>query len=323
MKKNITFLFFSILIISQHTDAALTEKILSIEVNKSSIVNNNLILLKDIAKISGDDNNIVNNVEKICIGYSPLIGKIKVINPSELLIKLAQQGITSFNTDVSLPQNIVVTRGSQLLKKEEIVEDFKLFFQNNLGRESIYQLKELKGAKDILLPEGKLDKQFELIKGLNSENTIPVFLTINVNDTKVATLQLAADVSFLEEAIVATRSIGKDDIINGSDLYIEKREMKTHEKNIFRNIMDVVGLKANCVISKGETIKSDMVRKVPLVKKGDRVLISASSSELKICTVGEILDQGNLGELVRVINVDTHKVIKGKVINNKSIQVEF
>ena len=61
----------------------------------------------------------------------------------------------------------------------------------------------------------------------------------------------------------------------------------------------------------------------PLVKRGDMVVIVAEAEGLKVTAIGEVKSAGRLGERVKVVNLDSDKRLSARVMDNKTVKVEF
>ena len=101
--------------------------------------------------------------------------------------------------------------------------------------------------------------------------------------------------------------------------------------------MDVTSLPANAVLAlddiKGQrarrnigprtVLRKDQIEFPPAVKKGDRVLIVAQSGGLRITTTGEVKNAGKVGDRIRVQNLDSNKTLFARVIDARTVQVDF
>jgi flagellar basal body P-ring formation protein FlgA len=61
----------------------------------------------------------------------------------------------------------------------------------------------------------------------------------------------------------------------------------------------------------------------PMVKRNDRVSIVAESGSLRITAMGEVRESASRGERVKVVNLGSNKEIFARVVDPKTVQVEF
>jgi flagella basal body P-ring formation protein FlgA len=76
-------------------------------------------------------------------------------------------------------------------------------------------------------------------------------------------------------------------------------------------------------LEEGETILAHMVRKIPLVKNGDRILIVADKGSLHVTAPGVVRQNGFKNDTVRVENLQSRKIILGTVIDSRTVQINF
>ena len=76
-------------------------------------------------------------------------------------------------------------------------------------------------------------------------------------------------------------------------------------------------------IKKDTCIKEWMLEKPLVVKRGDMITILAESGNLRVTVRGRVLVKGHMGELIRVQNSMSKKIIYARVINNSTVSVDF
>ncbi len=62
-------------------------------------------------------------------------------------------------------------------------------------------------------------------------------------------------------------------------------------------------------------IRGDQLEIAPLVRRGDRVTITVRSKGLQIVTSGKAKQDGQLGEMIRVMNLESKKNVYAEVVN--------
>ena len=60
-----------------------------------------------------------------------------------------------------------------------------------------------------------------------------------------------------------------------------------------------------------------------LVKRNDVVQMVTNIGELKVVTHGEAMEDGRLGQLIRLRNVDSSRVVHGRVVDRAVVEVDF
>ncbi|HNQ02925.1 MAG TPA: flagellar basal body P-ring formation chaperone FlgA, partial [Syntrophales bacterium] len=86
---------------------------------------------------------------------------------------------------------------------------------------------------------------------------------------------------------------------------------------------EAVGKKATAGLNAGTEITRQMLRSAPVVKKGEVVRIVLESGPMTISAVGLCQEDGGRGDLIRVQNVSSKKIIFARVMGTALVRVDF
>jgi flagella basal body P-ring formation protein FlgA len=85
----------------------------------------------------------------------------------------------------------------------------------------------------------------------------------------------------------------------------------------------VIGKRTKRAIDPNLPLKLNFLEVPPLVRRGDLVTIVAESDTLKITTQGIVSENGCKGEMVRVINTNSRKDVYARVVDSRTVAVDF
>lgn len=88
-------------------------------------------------------------------------------------------------------------------------------------------------------------------------------------------------------------------------------------------LQDLVGTKARREIRQGSVLVDDMFERPQLVRSGQMVTVKLVSGDLTIVTQGLAVSNGSSGQLITVINPDTHKNYLAKVVAADTVEVKL
>jgi flagella basal body P-ring formation protein FlgA len=146
---------------------------------------------------------------------------------------------------------------------------------------------------------------------------------INMNGKPWQTIDAVADVSASIDAVVPTRVIQIDSVIDAEDVTVHRIKLTDLDHQLITNVKDVIGKSAARPLQTNNPIRLGMVKKPYVVRKGDRVSIEASHGGLSIQAVGVTKSSGELGQSVTVANVDSGKELRAKIVGPGAVRVEF
>lgn len=132
-----------------------------------------------------------------------------------------------------------------------------------------------------------------------------------------------ADVSVSIDAVVPTRIIQIDSVIEAEDVAVHRVKLTDLDHQLITNVRDVIGKSAVRPLQTNNPIRLGMVKKPYAVRKGDRVSIEATHGGLSIQVVGLAKSSGELGQTATVANVDSGKELRAKIVGPGAVRVEY
>jgi flagella basal body P-ring formation protein FlgA len=146
---------------------------------------------------------------------------------------------------------------------------------------------------------------------------------IDVNGAPWRTIDAVADVSASIDAVVPTRVVQIDSVIEAEDVAVHRVKLTDLDHQLITNVNDVIGKSAARPLQTNNPIRLGMVKKPYAVRKGDRVSIEARHGGLSIQVVGLAKSNGELGQTATVANVDSGKELRAKVVGPGAVRVDF
>jgi flagellar basal body P-ring formation protein FlgA len=282
------------------------------------------IQLGKIARIDGDDAGLVRELEALVIGRSPLPGKSRSLEGAAILLRLKQSGIDLARIELQIPPEVQVSRGAVEVSRESIEQMVKAFVQQQFaGKNQAMTIKEIRGAEPVLLPKGSLSHQVTAPRNTALAGSLPLTVTLKVNDEIEKRVMVTAVVEVLVNALVTTRPLGRFKPIEESDVEVRPVDVAGLPSDYIAEPEAVLGKRTRRLIDANTVLRPDLVESQPIVKRGDRVRIIFESAGMRITAVGEVKQKGCLGERIPVTNLDSNKVIQARVVDTQTVKIDF
>lgn len=151
--------------------------------------------------------------------------------------------------------------------------------------------------------------------------TIPV--TILVNKNPVHRVQVSGEVEVYTDVLCAKRGLKKGDLIKAEDLVVTRRPLSRLHGEPITEIADAVGMELKRGLRSGQIIRKRDLKRPFLVRRGQLVTVIARSPHVLITLPGRAQDSGAKGEVIRVKNLSTKKVLLAEVKGPKTVEVVF
>lgn len=142
-------------------------------------------------------------------------------------------------------------------------------------------------------------------------------------DQPVWKIYVSIKAKISHQVVVAKDTIFRNQLIQPSQLKLEKRGVKRSQRYIFTRIDDVAGKQAKRNINLGSTIVANQLKAPLLVKRRQKVTILAENQILQVKMQGIALKNGKQNDLIKVRNINSNKVIEGIVVSQGVVRVNF
>jgi len=214
--------------------------------------------------------------------------------------------------------------GYQSISDATFREIFRDYLCHHLGKEKPdIVLSKLKVIGKKSVPAGKIHFQlFQKDKRRLTGYTRLVAI-VSVNGVVKNNVKLSGWVDVFESVVCARRNLKKGEITEEGDFYLARKNISHLSSKILTDIGKPVGLMVKHTIKKDTCIKGWMLEKPLIVERGDMIIILAESANLRVTAPGRALVKGHMGELIRVQNSMSKKIIYARVINNSTVNVDF
>lgn len=295
---------------------------LSIRGRSFSQVRDKEICLKDIAEIHGPES-VVQRLKNLKITYSPHPGKKRRIPGSMIEAKIRSEKTSSREQwDVVIPQTVMVERAYQDVPEAELKKLFYGFIEKKAQGKS-FRIRDIsiKGDRKLALGKMRLDVDDRNIRDIEGRVSLTVLARVPSEQSRK--IYLSGWVDVFDQVVCASRDIARGELIVENDLSLDRKNLSKIPGDVLRETDAAAGTLARSHIEKGRCLRSSMIEQAPLVRKGDVVKIIAQSGLLTVVTTGVSKEDGVLGEQIQVENSTSNKMVAGRVVDAKTVEVVF
>lgn len=316
MKTKAYFLAIGILLNITILPAQAVEIILKEKVTVSS----SDIFLGDIAEIYGAPSDASPELKKLYIGKSPLLGRSKVYKQDYLKMRLASQREIQLKgaEEVSITTTYQVLDLSKLKNK---VKDYLMKCVGNVQEE--IEIEFYRIPKEVILPKGEVEL-FVGFKGAPPRlaGNIYVPVRIDISGKKYKVVEIGVKIRRFSKIVVVNKDLTRNHILDKSDITLALRETTFLPSDVIKNIDLVFNKKLTQNLRKDMVLCKRWIKIPPLVKRGQRVDILVQMKNVLIKTEGLVQEEGIVGELIKVRNISSKKIVQARIAGEKIVIVE-
>ncbi|MDR7121093.1 flagellar basal body P-ring formation chaperone FlgA [Rheinheimera soli] len=196
-------------------------------------------------------------------------------------------------------------------------------FARQLGAEG-----KIKQEVELTLPGG-LDKQGRCnqldISRSNSQKAPwgRVSYSLNCKDKASWQSRATARVRVWLPVVVANRAIQKDEVLTEAMLGTRLTELSQSKLSVELKVAALVGMQTKRRIQAGQVISRHVLEHKLLVEKGSHVLIRVQAEGFEASTKGVALENGQLGQRIKVQNLSSGTVLEVDVVAEATVQSIF
>ena len=215
-------------------------------------------------------------------------------------------------------------QGYQVLKEAKFREAFQQYLCRRLGKErSDIAVSKFKVSANKAVPAGKVGFQLFQKDQRRLQGNVRLIAVVSVKGNVINKVTLSGWVDVFELVVCAARNLKRGEAITKDDVYVTRKNISHLKPNYLTAMNQAIGLMAKHNVKADACIKDWMLKKMPVVDRGDLVTILAESAGLRLTVPGRVLMKGYDGELVKVKNLMSKRDIYAKVVDNVTVMVDF
>ncbi len=197
------------------------------------------------------------------------------------------------------------------LTKERLEDAIRSYIQNHYKDVRIKRIY-------VEVPKGITGYRLHIAPSSQSFSHIYLNITIDADNERLAR-RASVQIERYAKVPVAVRDIPRGALIHPEDITYQKKRI-TNASQLRSMPQSIVGSVARSPIHSGAVIKPYMVTPDYAVKKHKNVKILYQKGAIRIELLGLALDNGNIGDTVRVKNLSSNKVLQCKVLQSGVVQ---
>jgi len=186
-----------------------------------------------------------------------------------------------------------------------------------------WQLGVVQLSGDPTVPAGALDIAVSHGTGVELVGPTVLHLRVSGADGSIRRLRVTAVIERDTQVVLATRNLSRGDTVAEGDVVAEYRSLRSLPRDNVSRVDAAVGKQVVRPIAAGAVVRSGLLTEVTVVSRGAQVVLVAAQGGLRITTPGIAKEDGAAGEIVRVVNSTSGKVVNGRVIDAETVEVMF
>lgn len=123
--------------------------------------------------------------------------------------------------------------------------------------------------------------------------------------------------------VVTKKPINHKSILTEEDLVLDTRPLSRLPQDVVLDIKSLIGKQLKSTLKAGTVLRECYVEEPISIKNNSLVEIVAKNEKLIVKAKGKALQSGRVGEIIKVQNLSSKKVLVGKVVSASEVEVNF
>jgi flagella basal body P-ring formation protein FlgA len=208
---------------------------------------------------------------------------------------------------------------AQVVSGQEMIDTANNAIRQYTGAEPDISVLSLGTVRDAAVPDGNLEITASLPSGVRYNMPTLVYININVDGQLAARNILRFEVRLYQNVVVAARNLAINNVLHAEDVRYERLDTGRLPAGFLTSLDKAVGMQVVNFVRPGAVLTNFSLRKPIIIKRGSTVNIVARSGGLEVSTVGVAMQDGILGQIIRVQNANSHRFISGKVLDEDNV----
>ena len=296
---------------------------INIFIPEQVFVNKAQLTLGDIAEIIGADNAKVETLKKVNLGSAPSPGSRMVLNNELLGMRISAASLNYNDVTWYIPDNITIIAKSQTISGQELLVTAQNYIKSNIPQAiTDYTIENVNLPQDLLIREGTVTLKPVLPYGVRYNAPTNVFINVMVDDVLVKKVELRFNVKRYEQVVVLTNPLMPNQIITGADLAIVRMDISKIPQGYINDINKIIGKVVLRVLAAETVLNTGMLYNPIIINKASTVEIVYQNNGIEVRAVGTALQDGREGEMIRVQNEVSKKIISGLVLDKNTVLIK-
>ena len=295
-----------------------------IELKNEAVVDGPGLALADVATVSDAEPEFAAKLLAIDLGPAPWPGTRHRVDGIVVRLRLYQNHIDPRNVSVDATAGCDVTTRPLAISSDRI---------SQLAREHLaaqirwpasdVEIEMTSEPRDYVVPAGcgRDVMKAKIVSGNRLSGPVEVAVSIVVAGKTRFKVPVGFYVRLYKDVVTTTAAVGRNDTLAADNVKLKRTDVTTNSDDLVTDLAKVLGQRTTQPLAADTALTRRMFVAPPVVRRGDVVRIVYRLKGLVVSVQGEVRQNGAEGDRIRVVNIDSGRVLVGVVVDSKTVVV--
>ena len=146
---------------------------------------------------------------------------------------------------------------------------------------------------------------------------------VSCRSSKPWKLYVPVNIKIFNQVLTTNNYLPRGTVIKADDLTFTDKDLSVLGRGYFTEYDNVVGKVVKQDIMTGSIINPNHISNPKIIRRGEGVTILASADGFEIRMKGKALMDGTAGDLIKVKNLKSKRIVEGKVLSSGVVKILF
>lgn len=293
----------------------------TIDISGVAEVRHGQIRLGDVARLRGFDRETASRLASVDLGPAPVVGTGRLL-PRAFLKSALDAAEVPPATRIRLPERLEVSRASEILSGRLISQEVEAKLRTALPAGVELASVRVPLLSDLKVPAGAA-REIRIEGPVDPQAPVVVDVIVRDGDALVRSQRVSVRLETVTSVLVAADELQRGQTVGRAEVRALRLPEGQVPDDAIRSLDEVDGGSLRRALKAGEPLTRRVVELPPLVRRGERVTLLAEAAGMRLTAVGEALGTARRGDTVKVRNIDSQKVVAGRVSGPQTVSMEF
>jgi flagella basal body P-ring formation protein FlgA len=284
-------------------------------------VSDSSLKLGAVAVVRGEPS-AVEVAKGVGLGQLVLPGQKMAIDRATVLSRLACSGISASQVTFTGADRVTVARAGRTVSGVDLAQTASQFVEQSQAVSGMAQAQVVSTPKDLVLDGNQPSLQLvpRLAQTSLSSGSVKVHVAVCSAGTEIAGQDVLVRIHYRGHKIIAATDLAKGTPISAENVHVEEALV---DQPPSAGWQPPYGRVLRRAVAGTMEIREDSLSDPPptiAVKRNDLVVIRVERPGIQITASGKTLADGRVGEIVKVRNIDSNRIILCKVRPDGSVE---
>jgi flagella basal body P-ring formation protein FlgA len=296
------------------------EIVLQVHLPREITIRDRLLNLGQVAVVRGSGT-LVAKARAVAMGQFSMPGQKVVLDRATILSRLASSGISSEQVRLTGADAVTVRRDQAIVETQDFLEISQQFLTQNAAGFALSEITPLARPKSLVLAGQPEDVQLkpQFVRS-TSRGLVTVQVQVVVDGKEIGSRDIPFRLKYECHRVLTATDIAEGAALTPENVKIEKKISDRPEPAGWK---PPYGLVATRALAANTEITQEMIGQTSssvLVRRNETVVIHLERPGLTVTAVGTALQEARTGEILKVRNGDSRRVIVCKVMADGTVE---